>query len=207
MEIRQKNLQEYLHDIAIDQLIDDYTSEGYTMTREEEIGPFRADLVARKGEETIVFEIKTNKLNPEKRERIEKLSDLIKELGYKFKIILATPPQKKSIEIGSIDQMIYEAVLDGTMPDKLEALSTRTMVSNVSDVDINKVEINEQGKIAVAGDGIIEVLLQWGRRDDEASMNDSFPFTFTAILQWDNEGGLSLEKLTALEVDTSSFYE
>jgi len=206
MEIRKTTLQKYLHNIAIDQLVEDYSASGYTITKEETIGNFLADLVARKDEETIVFEIKTSKLTTDRKEQIEKLSDYIKTLGYKFKIIIATPPKEKSIELESIDQMIYEE-LSEDVPSSLDALSSRTMIEEVYDIDIDKIEVKENGEITIEGDGIVRVELQWGSNDDEATMSDSYPFTFSAILQWDNEGGLYLDELTELDVDTSSFYE
>ncbi|WP_338876517.1 hypothetical protein WBJ53_12795 [Spirosoma sp. SC4-14] len=50
MEIKQQYLQNYLHDIAIDQLMDDYRAKGYQVVREEKVGDYRADLVAKKSD-------------------------------------------------------------------------------------------------------------------------------------------------------------
>ncbi len=57
MEIRKKYLGKYLHDIAIEQIAEDYVARGYSVTKEEKLGNFQADLIARKGNDHIVIEV------------------------------------------------------------------------------------------------------------------------------------------------------
>ncbi|MBO0952182.1 hypothetical protein [Fibrella forsythiae] len=44
-----------MHDIAVEQLMADYQAKGYQVAKEEKIGNYRADLVARKTDEVVVL--------------------------------------------------------------------------------------------------------------------------------------------------------
>ena len=68
MEIKKQYLQKYLHDIAVDQIAEEYQQKGYSITKEEQVGKkYRADLIARKNDETsryCHFSCRTKKYHP-----------------------------------------------------------------------------------------------------------------------------------------------
>lgn len=212
MEIRKKNLQKYLRAIAIDQLVDDYSANGYKTSTGEKIGKFQADLVVRNNKETIVFEIKTEKTTKRRRKEIERLTEDIKELGYKFRVILAKPPANKNIEVESIEQILTNEFIHGEMPSELDSLSTHTSIDEVIDIEIDEIAIRERGDIFITGDGVVVVTLQWGSDSDERNgdgtkMGDSYPFRFSGTFRFGENGSLRLEELTELDIDTASYYE
>ena len=98
MRFKEKNIRKYLHDLTVDQLEDDYLANGWKISREEKIGGFAADLVVRKQNKTIVFEVKVGNVAGRKNEEIEKLSEEIKKLGYEFRLVIPSPPKQREIE-------------------------------------------------------------------------------------------------------------
>lgn len=100
MEIKRKYLLNYLHQIAIDQLTDEYTSKNYIVSVNEKIGNYTTDLIARKGTEMIVIEVKTGKMSKEKREAMIGLGDSVRRLqNCKFLVVLAAPHKEKKLRL------------------------------------------------------------------------------------------------------------
>jgi hypothetical protein len=210
MRIQKKYLRKYLHDIAIDQIAEEYRDKGYTIAKEEMLGKFRADLIAIKDNEKIVIEVKTGKMDSSQKEQIAGIADYIRNKeGYKFLVAVATPPKEKAIEIENIEALITDHILSD-LPLKLDGLSTHTRPDEVSDIDIDEVSISGTD-ISVKGNGVIDVELQMGSDGDQDKghgfkTSDKFPFEFAITLERDNVNtGLKIKKVDALEVDTSSY--
>ena len=208
MEIRNQYLQKYLHNIAVDQLMADYQSKGYQVSVQEKLGSYRPDLVARKGDEVVVVEVKAGKLTPEKREQVAGIGDFVRtHKNYKFLVVLATPPKPKAIDIPNLDQLLLNHIIDN-IPDDLNSLSSHTRITDVSDVTVNEVTVAEDGSIIAKGTGTVEVELQYGSaNDDGAVTEDAFPFDFEITLQYNQNQELILVDAETVEIDTSSFYE
>ena len=210
MEIKRKYLQKYLHSIAIDQLIDEYSEENYIVSRDEAIGNFKADIVARKDKETIVIAIKTEKLTSSKRDTISGLADyLMGKKDYKFLIIVATPPKEKKLAISDIE-ILFSTYFTNEFPEELDSLSTHTSLDYVSDVDINEISIDGE-YVFTKGSGIFNIGLQYGSdgdqdRGDGYETSDSIPFDFEITLAYNKEKKLEIVEVDLLKVDTSFFY-
>lgn len=211
MEIKKQYLQKYLHLIAIDQIADNYIQRGYNVSKEERLGKYQADLIARKDNETIVIEVKAGKLTAEKKEAIIKLGDYVRLQGnYKFLVVIATPPKDKKLEIAGIEELLFDHFMDD-FPDKLDLLSTHTKLEAITDVDIDEMSIDGE-TIYIKGDGVVEVELQYGSegdqdREDGHKNYDNYPFTFAITLEYNNKRELQITDVDELLVDTSSFYE
>lgn len=211
MEIKKQFLQKYLHLIAIDQITEDYTQRGYKVFKEERLGKYQADLIARKDNETIVIEVKSGKMTPQKKEVITELGNYVRQQGnFKFLIVIATPPKEKKLKIVEIEQILFDYFLD-EFPDDLIELSTHTRLEEITDIDIDEIII-EGKEIFIKGDGVVEIELQYGSDGDQAigdgfSTYDNYPFTFEMTLEYDDNNKLKIANVDELEVDTSSFYE
>jgi len=212
MEIKKKYLGKYLHDIAIEQIAEDYTQKGYIVSKEEKLGRFRADLVARKDTEQIVIEVKAGEMTPDKKRQIAGIADYIRGLGgYKFLVVVATPPREKKLEIEDLEILISDYIHSAALPPELDELSTHTRPDEIFDIDID--EINISGKnIFVKGDGVISVELQFGSdgdqdRGDGYKTFDNFPFDFEVTLAYNSKKELEIIDLEKFDVDTSSYYD
>lgn len=209
MEIKKKYYLKYLHEIAIEQLIEEYSSKGYKITKEKEIGNFRADLFVEKENEKIIIEVKTSKLTPSFREKMKEISKIANSRGYKFFIVNANPPENKKISIDGIEEIFTNYLIDD-LPSELDSLSTHTRLDEVLNVEIDKIDI-ENNLINIIGSGVVSVNLQYGSDYDQDTdignnFNDRYPFTFNVTLKVNNSK-LAIEDIDLLDIDTSSFYE
>ena len=142
MEIRQQSLHKYLHDIAIDQLSEDYINKGYQIIKDEKIGKYSPDLVVKNGDETIVFEVKTGRMTKERKEAIAEIGDYVrKRNNYKFLVVFATPPKKKNLDIENIEELLTK-IFDEDYPDELQSLpAVRTQLNEIVNVDVDEIKI------------------------------------------------------------------
>ena len=211
MEIQKKYLGKYLHDIAIEQIADRYIQQGYTVTKEEKLGNFRADIIARNGNEQIVIEIKAGKMTPEKKAQISGIADYIRDIGgYKFLVVIATPPKEKKLEIDDFETLIT-SYLHNELPSELDELSTHTKLLEVFDIDIDDITISGEN-IFVKGGGVVSIELNFGsdgdqNRGDGFKTFDKFPFDFEIILAYKSRKELEIMVVNKFDVDTSSFYD
>ena len=206
MEISKSIERKYLHDMAVDQLAADYSQLGYRVAREEFIGQYRPDLVARNEKETIIFEVKTGRIDEQLRQKLTAFSDYVKQMpSHTFRVVFATAPQIKTIEIDNLEELLTTYLIDIEAPEALLELSSNTLIDEVSDVTINRINVSSTGELIISGIGAIDVTLQYGNSDG-VEMSDSYPFTFEVILAHDGNQWQIIE-LSDCEVDTSSFYE
>jgi len=211
MEIKKKFLDKYLHNIAIEQIAEEYLQKGYEVSKENQIGKYQADIIAKKGDETIVIEIKSGKMTPDKKETITQLGNYIHtQSNYKFIVVIATPPKEKKLEIINIDELLSSYFIE-EFPEELNELSTHTMMDEISDIDIDEIRIDGKS-IFIKGDGVVSVELQYGSDSDQTSgdgneTSDNFPFEFELTLEYDKNHKLKITDVDKLIVDTSSFYE
>lgn len=207
MEIRQQYLERYLYDIAVDQLMADYQAKGYQVAKEEKVGGFQADLVATKGDEVVVVEVKTGTMTPQRRRQVAAIGDYVRtQKNYKFLVVLANTPKPKRIDIPNIEQLLSDYLIEN-FPQDLNRLSPHTRIIDVAEATVDEVTVTEDGGIVAKGNGTVEAELQYGSGDDGASSYDSFPLTFEVTLKHNKKQELFIADAETIEVDTSSFYE
>jgi hypothetical protein len=184
--------------------------KGYAIFKEERLGKYQVDLMAKKGDETVVIEVNSGKMTPDKKEAIRQLGNYVREQeNYKFLVAIATPPKEKRFEVADIEDLLTHEMIEH-LPDELDEISTHIRIEEVRDIDID--EINIEGKsIFVRGDGVVTVELQYGsdggqNNGDGYKTEDSFPFDFELTLQYNDKNKLEVSKINNLEVDTSSYY-
>jgi Holliday junction resolvase len=210
MEIKRKYLQKYLHSIATEQLVAEYREKEYVVSTDEKIGKYEADIVARKGQETIVIEIKVGRLTQQKKESIAGIADYVKAQGnYKFLIVVATAPKEKKIEVSDIEQILSDYFFN-EMPEELDELSTHTRLEDVADVEIDEILIDGK-EIFVKGSGVFNIEIQFGSDSDQNNdlgykSNDTIPFEFDIVVEFNDNGELEVIEVNDLIVDTSSYH-
>jgi Predicted pPIWI-associating nuclease len=186
---------------AIDQVAKDLEAAGYQVSRNDRLGAYRADLVARKNSEIIVYEFKVGSWNTGRaREAAALRKHVVHALGAQFKLVVVTPPRDKIIEVEDIEQLLLDTILEN-LPSELDQLSSHTRIEAVSDVNISSVAIGRSGT-SVEGEGMVSVTLEWGSGDDRVEMVESFPFDFHIILGPQE----SVKDLISLAVDVSGWY-
>ncbi|NQU05023.1 MAG: hypothetical protein HQ568_02940 [Calditrichaeota bacterium] len=216
MQIDRGILIQHFHQAVSDQVKKDYESKGYSVCAECSLGDYRADLVAKNDHETVVIEIKSGSLSPEKRELHRNLREYVRSQGdYRFVVIYASPPRDKDIEIDKITEILHD-ILINDMPNNLDELSTHTsldevVLDEVVDVDLDQIHLKSDNTIRVEGTGTVGVELQFGsgsdnRNDDGHITYATFQMNFSLDLVQSN-GNLDLKEIIELEIDTTSWYQ
>ena len=209
MEIKREYLDKYMDSVAIDQIADEYSNKGYRISKGEPIGNAQADLIARKDNETIIIEVKSGKMTPQKKAAIAEISNLVKKKdNYKFFVVFANPPKKKHLEVSNIDKLLENYMTD-YLPEELDQLSAHTRINEVTDISINEIKVQQDGSIFVNGNGIVNATLQLGPGKEQDNIEfktgDNFSFDFNIILQQDEHKKFTISEVMELNIDTSSY--
>lgn len=204
MQIDLENMDEYLYKAALKQIGRKYEKLGFQVATEEMIGPFRADLVVRKADETIVFEIKRRRESAADRP-IAEIADFAQKNGYKFHVVFPSIPKDKKIEVDGIESALFRYFSENTPPELME-LSSRTVLNDVVDVEIDEIVVNEEN-IYIQGNAAFDITLVYEKphEDDEDSARDYVPFQFSAALKRIENDRLEIETVESLNVDLSDY--
>src|SRR4051812_17015302 len=200
MRIAPEIVKRHWEAAAAEQLACDLQREGYKVSQQERIGDQIADVVARRGGEVTVYEVKAPPWDERHADELIELRDrAVHDLNARFKLIIVTPPHDVAAEVAGLDRILHEH-LSSPLDETLAALSPRTAIDAVSDIKIASIAV-QAPEIHVEGDAIVHVTLRWGRGDDAAEDRESFPFTFA--LNLDTRGNLL--SVDELKVETSAW--
>jgi len=118
-------LGKHLHEAAAEQLEADLRGRGYDVQRGAPIGsavpPFRADLLARRGDDAIVYEVKV--LGDRLRGNLTRASEAAREIGAKFHAILVNPQRRVGIEIEGAPDLVLRAFSEASPTPLAEAFT------------------------------------------------------------------------------------
>lgn len=205
MNIRPQYQQRYLYNMAVDQLVADYQERGYQVDREKKIGDYLADLIATKGDEVIVVEVKAGSITPQKRKQLVQIGDYVRtRKNHKFLVVVAIPPKKKKIAIPELNQLLFQYV-GQHIPENFNVLSPYPRITKVSETVVSELTINKDGSMVASGTGIITAEFLYGNSDKQSiDIEDVFPFDFDVVLQYNDNHELTLAKAD-IHVDVSSY--
>lgn len=199
------NIAHYLEAAKIEEVAEQLRSEGYQVSQER-LNPdthSRYDLIAVMGDKKIAIEVKACSQLRSSAGLIRDLREQAAKQGYdEFRLIVVNPPREKTIEIDNIEGILYDHIMQESFSE-LEELAGRVSVDDISDVDIDSIEVNSSG-IDVQGTGLLSASLEYGGGDhnDGLSVDYDFPFTFRITLNHD----MNIVE-DEIDIDTSSFFE
>ena len=197
----------YLEQLALDQVVKEYIARGYKVQTEVKVNNnLRVDAIATKMGETIIIEVKSGKVS---KNTIAAMKEIKKyattQPNTRFKLVVATPPKDKVLEVDWIATALEEHITNNPTND-LDTLSTHTRIIEVCDIEIDEFIWNEE-LITASGTGMVTVSLQYGSNSDqEAGYKDTaetFSFKFDAVFNEEK----NIEELNEFQVDTTEFYE
>lgn len=185
MQIHPSILARHLHDAAIEQLASDYESKGYTVETEALLDDVRADLVARRGSDTIIFEVKPSQNLDKTGASVRRVSQAADRLGAQFRLVLVGVPEPVDIEIERVRDALQELAED-RVGDELAGEASHFHSLYVEDVEYEAVRIQDD-EVEVRGRAVLSLVLQYGsdgdvRRGDGLERNDSYPLRFHLVL-------------------------
>lgn len=187
----------------LDELEQQYRSRGYDVRRDYRSPSGRTyDMVALKGDERAVFEVKAlSKLAGQGR-ALRELRRRAHDDGFTaFRLVVVSPPRRTDVSVPGLERELAE-YLRQHQPNELQRLAGRVRIDSVSDLEISAIRANETG-LDLAGDGVVEVTLQDGGSEDGGETQDDFPFRFHVQITSD----LRLAQVYELQPDVSVFAE
>ncbi len=210
MQIKKEYLQKYLQHIAIDQLTAEYQQKGYVVLNER-FGSYQPDIAFTNHDETIVvelIELNAGKLTEEKKERIHKLRDYVRNHPrHQFLIMLTKPPKEKKVLIDSFESILL-AYFTKEVPTELTQLSTYARVKKILSTNIDTISVEPQG-VLVIGDGVMSVDLEFRsdseKNDYNKNLYEHFLFEFELLMNYNNQHLLEISEVRKMTVDTSVY--
>ena len=194
---------QYLQAAKIEEVASRLEAEGYRVV----VGPSGQDdgydLVAERGAEKLAIEVKDRASLKHFADEISRLRRRARDQGYDFRLIVVNPPAEVKAEVAGIREELRNRLID-ELPHELDALSTDTRVKDVSEVEIDSIQVTTEG-VRVEGNAVVEIELEYdgGGERDGLSWDTDFPFSFDVLLGRD----LHIEQAYDIQVDTSSFAE
>ena len=177
-------LTQAIHNAKISELKDFYRKKNYQVIKEPKVENMVFDLLVKKGDRQIIFEVKTTPLTTTAKENILRQQKLAKEKGLDFRLVTVSIPKSPSIDI----EWLYEELLYNeltTIPGELDHLATHFSVDDV-EFEYQSIHIsNSQAEVEVSG--VLYLGLQYGSISDvENDMGevlwDSLDFSASLLL-------------------------
>lgn len=184
----------FLERAAAEQLRDQLTADGYTVSLEEAFGSERADLIARKGEQTIVFEVKVpgQGRNDGWARSVAALQAEARRRTAEFRLVVVRPPRVTHVEVAGLDDLLL-ATWTRDVPTDLDGVAATTLVEEITEIVVDSLVL--RGSTAhIEASGEVGVSFLTG--DGELFSREAFPFMVRARLDTATE---------ALEVEDASF--
>ncbi|MAQ95404.1 MAG: hypothetical protein CMM84_18000 [Rhodothermaceae bacterium] len=181
MQIQSAILARHLHDAAIEQLASDYESRGYSVEVEANFDGVRVDLIARRAEEVIVFEVKASKGLDHAVDSARKASHVADQLGAQFRLVLVGVPEPVEIEIEPVRDALQE-LAENKVADQLAGEASHFHSLYVEDIEYEAVRIQDD-EVEVRGRAVLSLVLQYGsdgdvRRGNGLERGASYPIRF-----------------------------
>lgn len=196
MEIKEKYIKKYWHEIVRDQISDELKNEGYQVCSDYSIDGFTADLYAEKGEEKKIIEIKNKVLS---RDKFIQLHKFATERNIKFQLAIADFRSfKPSIEVEKLESLLVNYLNDNHLYDDL---GHNSYVDDITDISYNCIDIG-QDVIYLRGEAVCDMLIVLDNEGD-CDFNASFPMSFGVEI-YTKDWKI---KNSDVKVDTSSFYK
>ncbi len=211
LHISKQNLVKHIESAAIDELADKYTNLGYQVSPySSPIGDdqIKADLVAKKDNEMIIFEVKTGKLAPHKKEQIKQLRKLSQRIDHaQFRLIFVSPPKDKTIEFTGLEQLLLQHFNEsGESYELIELLDQFKIgsytVKEINEIELEQIAIRDQG-FEVSGDAFMDVVFRLESEHDmlEYPFTETFPFTFHILVDMQ----LHIKEILSIQIDVTSY--
>jgi hypothetical protein len=119
-----------------------------------------------------------------------------------FRVVVAVPPPSAEVTIENLGTTLLSYFREHGSPEALDAISSSTQIEDVTDIEIESVDIGRDG-IHVAGRGYVDLGLSFGGEADSIGSTafDSLPFAFDLDL----DANLSITQVKRLSFDTSGY--
>jgi hypothetical protein len=172
-----------IHNAKISELEDFYRNKNYQVIKKPIVEDMVFDLLVKKADRQIIFDVKTAPLTTTAKENILRQQKLAKEKGLDFRLVTVSKPKSPSIDI----EWLHDELLDElmTIPGELDNLATHVSVDDV-EFEYQSIHIsNSETKVEVSG--VLYLELQYGSNSDVKNdmgegIGDSLDFSASLLL-------------------------
>lgn len=157
MKIDPAILGRHLHQAAIEQIAETLAREGYDVEYEpslERAAQVRPDLVARRGDETIVYEVQV--IGDNSRRDVENVARAARALKAQFRLVVVRPQRETAITVEGADDLVLhaaqseEAVKD--LRHRLAGIRHRLVRDPLAGIQVEAVTDVTLDSVSVSGD-------------------------------------------------------
>ncbi|RKZ50922.1 MAG: hypothetical protein DRR00_13565 [Candidatus Parabeggiatoa sp. nov. 3] len=92
-------LTQAIHNAKISELEEFYRNKSYQVIKKQTVEDMAFDLLVKKGDRQIIFDVKTAPLTTIAKESILRQQKLAKEKGFDFRLVTVSRPKSPSIDI------------------------------------------------------------------------------------------------------------
>ena len=193
---------DYLESAKIEQLTEELSKKGYRVEREATVANATFDLLAQRGEERLVFEVKARSRLKDSIDEVAQLRQAAREAGVSgFRLVIVTPPQETEVTIEGLESELCRFIRY-THPPELDEMFADPTVERVTHVEVDSVGVRHDG-IRVRGRAAVRLEVNEGgvSTPDAWRVSDSLPFTFDVELGTD----LKVATVHDLKVDIGDY--
>jgi hypothetical protein len=187
-------LTQAIHNAKISELTDFYRAKNYQVIKKPKVENMVFDLLVKKGEKQIIFEVKTAPLTTTTKENILRQQKLAKEQGLDFRLIMVSRPKSPSIDIEWLhDELLNELT---AIQEEIDHLATHV---DVDDIEFEYQSIHISNSVAeVEVSGVLYLALQYGSNSDVKNdmgetIEDSLDFSATLSLDMSHSKILNVD--------------
>ena len=191
---------DYLEAAKLEALIADLVRQGYRVTRDARLGDQVVDLLAERDGERVAFEIKARSRLAGSTQEVRRLREAARDAHLtEFRLVVVNPPHGVDVTIENLHEELLRCFAETATPEVISALSSIAHVEDVTDVDVDRVDVRPS-RIHVRGRANADVALDYGEGSgrDGLSASESFPFSFDLVLGPD----LRIVQMNHLSFDT-----
>jgi len=182
---------DYLEAAKIEEIAAQLQADGYVVESEASVTALDQttyyDLIATKPGRRVAIEVKAAPRLKGFAQQLRELRRRAREQGLdEFRLVVVTPPPDRAISVAGFDERLRSHLLDqGVALETRGAFPPGTVVSNVSNVEINTLEWTGDENRAT-GTGVLDVILNGAQttltRNPEPIWAADFSFDFDAVL-------------------------
>ena len=155
-------LTQAIHNAKISELEEFYRNKSYQVIKKPTVEDMAFDLLVKKGDRQIIFDVKTAPLTTTAKESILRQQKLAKEKGFDFRLVTVSRPKSPSIDIEWLHDELLKKLM--TLPGELDNLATHV---SVEDVEFEYQSIHISNRVAeVDVSGVIDIKLQYASNSD-----------------------------------------
>jgi hypothetical protein len=140
-----------LYDAKVKQITQTYQEKGFSCQTQVKIDEIQFDVIAKKDEKTIAFEIQVLPSQARLKD-VEKLHEKAKALGYNFRVITINKPTNPVIAINWLNQALFNYIENN--PPEIPSSQAYPVHYEEVKSEIQSIEINDLDTVVYVEGGI-----------------------------------------------------